>query len=85
MPDPTQANLIADVDIWVLATPAARHLGTDRHNLPDLAERGLITSRKLPGRRTRYLLSDVLRLAAESTSTRLGPGPREGAPAAAAC
>jgi hypothetical protein len=51
---------------WLSAAEAARRLGCVPKQVPNLAARGLLTVRNLPGCDPRYLLSDVDRLAAEA-------------------
>ena len=53
---------------WIYATEAAPILGTDMQAVIRLAKRGLITTRRIPGTKARYLRTDVERLAAEYTT-----------------
>ncbi len=54
---------------WVSRATAAKHLGCNPHAVSKLAQAGHVTVRRLPGCDPRYLLSDLERLAQESTRT----------------
>jgi hypothetical protein len=55
-------------DVYVDAATGARVLGPDvtRHNVRQLAKRGLIGTRTIPGVRNRFKLADIERLARDS-------------------
>jgi len=59
---------------WVSGKEAAHVLGCPPKQVPRLADRGLLTVRRLPGCDPRYLLADVEHLAAQATMTRTTEG-----------
>jgi hypothetical protein len=54
-------------EAYVSGVRAARLLGCPPKQVPNLAAKGLLTVRRLPGCDPRYLLSDVQRLASQCT------------------
>jgi len=54
---------------YVSGAKAARLLGCPLKQVPNLAAKGFLTVRRLPGCDPRYLLSDVQRLASQYTQT----------------
>ena len=54
-------------EIYVSGAKAARLLGCPLKQVPNLAAKGFLTVRRLPGCDPRYLLFDVQRLASQCT------------------
>jgi hypothetical protein len=59
-------STIAEQDVWISKSDAARRIGVDVRVIAKMIEAGCLTVRELPGTRPRVLLADVERVAANS-------------------